>query len=169
MKAYTVYPINDTYGQVKMVEVLSYDRNKYAVVQYNGEHHEIKQGYIWKDDKLTKRFTTFHWAMLPHTPDGLKPSQLRANMERKHNNRDKRTIYWLCYANGKSRRYKNVLRALDAFAHSTGDRYVIKERRGDGWAFASSTMIEVENGQLACYPGLTGKHWRRVYRTLQNK
>ena len=167
MKAYTDYPFvgQDTYGRVKEVDVLSYDRNKYVSVRYNGENYEIKRGYIWKDSGLTKGFPTIAWTSLPFEPDEAKPTKLQANKERKQIKRAKTTIYRL-YTSNKCRQYRNVLRALDAFSRANGDRYLNKLVSAYGW-FSGSIPIEVTGGELQCTRSLTNRHWSRVYRSMK--
>ena len=66
MKAYTDYPFTqDSCVEVKEIDVLSYDRNKYAVVEYQGEEYTIKRGYIWRDVALTTGFPVIYWCSLP--------------------------------------------------------------------------------------------------------
>ena len=163
MKAYTDYPLLDpaTDNEVKEIDVLSYDRNKYVVVRYNDEEHEVKRGYIWKDSKLTKGFPTIAWTSLPSAPHEVKPTKIQANKERKQINRSKTTVYRV-YANNKYKQYRNVLRALDAFSRASGDRYLNKFVIGHGW-FSCSVPIEVTDGDLHYTNSLTKRHWRRVY------
>ena len=62
--------------------------------------------------------------------------------------------------------YRNVSRALDAFARADGDRYLNKHVRDSIW-FTSTVPIEVINGEIQCTKELTGNHWRRVYRNIK--
>ena len=47
------------------IEILSYDNNKYVKVRLpSGEETEIKRGYIYRDEKLTRRIPAINWHIL---------------------------------------------------------------------------------------------------------
>lgn len=60
IKAYTDY-----YGAAEQITLLSYDDDKYVkVLRADGTEDEIKRGYIFKDELLTKRFSRRQWFVL---------------------------------------------------------------------------------------------------------
>jgi hypothetical protein len=67
---WTDYPLYEhEAGQrcpTRLVEILSYDNNKYAKVRHLVDGHvvEVKTGYIFKNPVLTKNFPIFTWYLL---------------------------------------------------------------------------------------------------------
>ena len=53
MQAYTDYPIADGTQIVREVTVLTWDRNKYCLVEFGNIRYEIKVGYLYTDNLLT--------------------------------------------------------------------------------------------------------------------
>jgi hypothetical protein len=54
------------FGDTPMpIEILSYDNNKYVRIRKStGEEDEIKRGYIYADEKLTRRIPQINWFIL---------------------------------------------------------------------------------------------------------
>lgn len=147
MKAYTNYPseTNPTSSVVE-IEVLSYDRNKYATVCHEGEEEDIKTGYIYKDPALTKRFSNIHWMMLPEEPWDRKPTRLEAHEELKATYRRKKTRYTV-YTDNKVKYFRNRSDALKYFASTVGySRLIMQVVGGKRWVH--KTLLEREDGHL---------------------
>lgn len=147
MKAYTDYPLqtNPTSSVVE-IEVLSYDRNKYAGVRHDGEEEEIKTGYIYKDPACTKLFPKIHWVLLPCVPWGKKPTRLEAYREHKKFYRANKVRYAF-YSENKKGRYASLDAALKVFSACDQDcsvfvNYVKGTGRGGG------LLVSREDGHL---------------------
>ena len=73
MKAYTDYPFEgNENGSTIEVEVLAYDRNKYAQVNWNGEIHEVKTGYLYREPERQKNLKYSELIALPIEVGGKK-------------------------------------------------------------------------------------------------
>lgn len=147
MKAYTNYPLqtNPTSSVVE-IEVLSYDRNKYAGVRHDGEEEEIKTGYIYKDAELTKRFAEIEWYLLPEDAWSKKPTRQQAYQEMKYDKRRKGIKYALNLG-GSLKEYKNLSDALSAFASSSQDGWLLRSVR-KGYSFNAGPILERVDGWL---------------------
>lgn len=145
MKAYTSYPL-ECHPGVTEIEVLSYDRNKYCTVRYNGVEYEIKRGYIWKDMALTKSFAEIEWYLLPEDAWSKKPTRRQAYQEMKYDNRRKGTKYALNLG-GSLKEYKNLSDALSAFASSSQDGWLLRSVR-KGYSFNAGPILERVDGWL---------------------
>lgn len=65
IKATNIKAYTDYYGAADQITLLSYDGDKYAkVLRADGSEDEIKRGYIYKDELLTKRFSRRQWFVL---------------------------------------------------------------------------------------------------------
>lgn len=62
--AWTDYPIDDDHS-TKKVQLLRYDRNKYASVQWGDKFESIKAGYLFQDIGLKHRMSSLDLYMLP--------------------------------------------------------------------------------------------------------
>lgn len=149
MKAYTSYPL-ECHPGVTEIEVLSYDRNKYCTVRYNGVEYEIKRGYIWKDPALTKRFSEIEWYLLPQEPWGTSPTRQQAYQEMKHDKRRKRINYTLIFRDCR-KDYKHLSDALAAFASSSQDGWLTRFV-GKGYSFRVGPILERVDGWLYIVP-----------------
>lgn len=147
MKAYTDYPLetNPTSGVVE-IEVLSYDRNKYAGVRHDGEEEEIKIGYIYKDPACTKTFANIHWLLLPRNPWDKKPTRLEAYREHKKTYRFKKISYAL-YSKGKKKHYTNLSDALKALSSCERD-YALFVNTVNGRGWGGGLLVSREDGHL---------------------
>lgn len=149
MKAYTSYPLEGRPGVIE-IEVLSYDRNKYCTVRYNGVEYEIKRGYIWKDTALTKSFAEIEWYLLPEDAWSKKPTRRQAYQERKHDKRHKGIKYALNLG-GSRKEYKNLSDALSAFASASQDGWLSRFVR-KGYSFSVGPILERVDGWLYVVP-----------------
>lgn len=81
-KAYTDYPIlGDGDHSIRQVDVVAYDRDKYARIVFNGEYYEVKSGYIFVDAQLKRRFSKYAWYSLPLEPGETAPTKLQVARE----------------------------------------------------------------------------------------
>lgn len=165
MKAYTDYPLQtNPQSNVVEIQVLSYDRNKYATIRHEGEEEEIKTGYIWKDPELTKRVSDLCFLRLPVKPWDKAPSKLKAYREYKKTYRHKRVSYTL-YRGSQYRYYSTLDSALKAFSNTVGDCYVIVVTvSGYGWS--TRMLLSREKGQLYAatnrrHPTLNPRHLKK--------
>lgn len=164
MKAYTAYPLKGHPG-VTEIEVLSYDRDKYCTVRYNGVEDEIKRGYVWKDPALTKRFTDIHWMLLPRNSWEAKPTRLQAHQELKKTYRSKKTDYFV-YLDGRKKIYGNLKAALSAFASSNVDGWVTK-CLSYKCGFSTGCLVERENSQLYVISDLSEANWKLINKEIK--
>lgn len=106
---------------VKEVTLLSYDRNKYAEVEYNGEIHSIKGGYLYKDKELSKRLK--RWKFKVPTEHGEKtPTRKEYAAETKNLRKQKKSesYYFLVAAiYSRVKKFKNKIDAIQELAHSS--------------------------------------------------
>jgi hypothetical protein len=123
IKCYTNYPFYDddvTYD-VKEVILLSYDRNKYAEVEYNGEIHSIKGGYLYKDKELSKRLK--RWKFKVPTEHGEKiPTRKEYAAETKNLRKRKKSESYYVLVDSITyrlvKKLKNKIAAIRALAHA---------------------------------------------------
>ncbi len=106
MKALTDYPFDDT-DDFKEVEVLSWDRDKYAKVRTSaGTIEEIKRGYLQPIDQT--RSSEIYWYMLPTEVGSSRKTKREAHQELMKIRRCEKTSYDV---NGKCfRSLKSALR-----------------------------------------------------------
>lgn len=124
IKCYTNYPMtaDETTYFVKEVILLSYDRDKYAEIEYNGEIHSIKGGYLYKDKELTKRIK--RWKYKVPTEHGKTiPTRKEYAAEVKNLRKGKKSkSYYLLFGNsrayGRGKKFKNKIDAIRALAHA---------------------------------------------------
>lgn len=118
MKAYTDYPmIGYRIGsfvnlEIVQVDVLSYDRNKYCKVRWNGEIHEIKAGYLHRLPDLSDK----SWRWLYSLPIGInekKPTRHQIQAELKEI-RKKSTRYIVYDDNFGQKAFSRLSSALNA-------------------------------------------------------
>lgn len=72
MKAWTEYPLeNKEYEGLGLVwreiEVLSWDRDKYLIVIFEGHRSMIKAGYVFREGELKENLTRQELDSLPET------------------------------------------------------------------------------------------------------
>lgn len=165
MKAYTDYPLQtNPNSEVVEIEVFSYDRNKYCTVRHAGEEEEIKAGYVWRDPKLTKRFSNLCWLQLPVKPWNKAPSRLQVFAEYKRIYRSKKVSYTLY--NGSEDHYYNTLSdALKAFSRVKGDCYLFADTVG-GFGWSARMILSREKGHLFVAsdnrrPALKSRHLKK--------
>lgn len=93
-KAYTDYTIlGDRDHSIRQVDVVAYDRDKYARIVFNGEYYEVKSGYIFADDQLKLRFSKYAWYSLPTEIDGKYPTRKEVHDTVKKEYRRRKTLY----------------------------------------------------------------------------
>lgn len=118
MKAFTDYPFDGEVG-VYEVKMLAYDRNKYVKIDVDGEIEEIKAGYLFKDEKLTKNFSINNLLSLPIVLNEPKPNKKQVHREVMKIKRMKNSSYSVRFVSnfGKStfKRFKNFCDALKFF------------------------------------------------------
>lgn len=154
------------------IEVLSYDRNKYCIVKHDGVEDEIKQGYIYKDRKLTKQFTDIHWMLLPRAPWDKKPTRLEAHEELKATYRRKKTRYTV-YTDNKVEDFRNRPDALKYFASTVGYSLLIMQVVG-GKRWVHKKILEREDGHLFTpsrrgFPDIKIRHLKKYKIELYKK
>ena len=145
IKCYTNYPFYDddvTYD-VKEVILLSYDRNKYAAVEYNGEVHSIKCGYLYKDKELSKRLK--RWKFKVPTEHGEKiPTRKEYAEESKNDRKQKKSeSYYLLFGNsqlyGLGKKFKNKIDAIRALAHAPAYTEILKHYHYNNYYIVNKT------------------------------
>lgn len=103
MKAYTDYPLNGNENSAIIeVELLSYDRNKYCNVLFNGEIQSMKAGYLYRDPDL-KNYLGDWVLKVPCKLDMKKPTKHQYENERRKNRIDK--TRYLVYNTDYSTKY----------------------------------------------------------------
>lgn len=117
IRAYTDYPLyGDKSQAVKEVQVLTYDRNKYALVLHKNTEEVIKAGYLFKDPHMSKRLTLAMLLALPRTTAEAAPTRHQTRNAIKRHRRFSKTEY--AVKAEKLRTYANLRDALVAFKSS---------------------------------------------------
>ncbi|HET8687941.1 MAG TPA: hypothetical protein VFM18_14970 [Methanosarcina sp.] len=103
MKAYTNYPLDGNENSIIIeVDLLSYDRNKYCNVLFNGEIQSMKAGYLYRDPELKKHIG--NWLLKVPFEIGMKmPTKHQYENERRMNRLDKTS--YLVYNTASSAPY----------------------------------------------------------------
>ncbi len=114
MKYVTDYPIEgNPEGKWVEVKLLSYDRNKYVYVDFNGMHDEVKQDYIksidTKGDKKDLKHTSL--CFLPTEIGGKKPTRREIFAELKEER--KYCISYFVYSSSKDSYKSVIVKSLD--------------------------------------------------------
>lgn len=163
-RAFTDYPLPTRQGMVE-VDVVAYDRNKYATVRYAGEEFQIKRGYLHADAAMTRQITRARWCALPYAADAPAPTRRAAERERKTKVRTKRTRYTLWI--GQRRHDAATLAVALRCARGKTDFSIFRTRHlGRKWA--NTFLVRANGGQLTvgCRPGqrpvLKQKHLRQL-------
>ena len=155
MKAYTDYPFegNETSAVVE-VKVLSYDRNKYSKVEYCGNEHEVKSGYLFVDHDLKKRPSKSALWALPLSADDHPPSRGKLSRELKCDRKIKMDYEVL--VNGGRRRFAS-LKAAAFFAkgkmrgHYCSSNLVLVMQQKSGTRYISMPLFEVSPDGLVIF------------------
>lgn len=117
MRVYTDYPMSLENGhvinsEIVQVDVLSYDRNKYCKVSWNGEIHEIKAGYLHRLPNLSDK--SWKWIYsLPIEINEKKPTHHQIQAELKEI-RKKSTQYIVYDDNFFQKEFSRLSSALNA-------------------------------------------------------
>lgn len=103
MKVYTNYPLDgNENSETVEVDLLSYDRNKYCNVIFNGEIQSMKSGYLYRDPKMKKHVG--NWLQKVPFEIGMKmPTNHQYENERRKNRLDKAS--YLVYNTASSAPY----------------------------------------------------------------
>lgn len=134
---------DDIAYDVKEVTLLSYDRNKYAEVDYNGEIHSIKGGYLYKDKELSKLLK--RWKFKVPTERGEKtPTRKEYAAETKNlRKRKKSESYCLLFGNsrsyGRGKKFKNKIDAIRALAHAPAYTEMLKHYHYNNYYIVNKT------------------------------
>lgn len=150
--AFTNYPIEGSpLGDVVKVEVLTYDRNKYALVRYQGHIDEVKAGYLMRDHRLDKPLSHLTLALLPYTLEGTRPSKQKAQQEVSRKRKLRKTYYCVIRNNNGAAEnqgeFSNLRDALKAFKACGNDALLFRDSR-QGYSYRSVPMMEMEDGFL---------------------
>lgn len=149
MKAYTDYPFVDGDYSIKEIEVLAYDRDKYASVRTpDGTIDQVKTGYITKDAGATKFFNRRVWHSLPTCVSGLKPTRKEVAAERKRWYKKKVTYCVFRTNEHRHRTFTNLKAALEFVktAGIGGSELVRYSDRKNSWT--SDCLIRYDEGVL---------------------
>jgi hypothetical protein len=154
--AYTDYPLHESEwykpAPTRAIELLSYDNNKYARVRYleNNQELEVKAGYIFKDDRLSKRFKRVYWYLLG------------GGDRKRYRPREKKTQWWIMlpeshpFSKHRFGTLQKALRVALAHARHTNALVTVYEDthtcNSSGRAYVGWTTINVHpDGQCFKY------------------
>ena len=151
MKAYTDYPFEgNENGSTIEVEVLAYDRNKYAQVNWNGEIHEVKTGYLYREPERQKNLKYSELIALPIEVGGKKMTKKEVSKYIKEENRRK-TKYFVWVGSHKTET-ASLKKALSIFAkYYKEDKCCIIKDQSAGYWSNHMGLIESEFGNLILF------------------
>lgn len=152
-KAYTDYPIlGDGDHSIRQVDVVAYDRDKYARIVFNGKDYEVKSGYIFADAQLKRRFSKYAWYSLPTEIDGKYPTRKEVHDTVKAEYRRKKVKYIVSKQHPTTLKYtEKIFRNLHgALAYASA----IKKRTDadverviqSGFSYHSQGILCIEDG-----------------------
>ncbi len=148
MKAYTDYPFEgNENGSTIEVEVLAYDRNKYAKVKWNGEIHEVKTGYLYRTPEKIKTLKYSEVIALPVEVGGKKMTKKEVSSYIKEETR-RRTKYFVWVGSHKTET-ASLKKAFAIFAkyYKEDKCCIIKDQSAGFWS-KHMGLIESEFGNL---------------------
>jgi hypothetical protein len=156
MVAYTDYPLGQPPRQVVRVTVLAYDRNKYATVVFDGEPHEVKRGYLFDDQAMTRRLRDSKLYGLPAAADGVVPSrkQVAAELREKRYHLTDYTVW----VGDKRHPAKSLRSALRVFATNfRRTNCSITRYRAYGGGSIHEGLIDSEAGVITLISSRNGR------------
>lgn len=165
-RAFTDYPLPARQGMVE-VDVVAYDRNKYATVRYAGDEFQVKRGYLHADAAMTRQIPRARWCALPYATTAPAPTRRAAERERKAKARAKQTRYTLWI--GPCRHDIGTLAEALRRARQLTDFHLFRTRRlGGSWT--NACLIEVAAGQITlCATSKRGFLTKRHLRQLESR
>lgn len=145
--AWTDYPIGSD-NSIKQVELVRYDRNKYALVKFGEEFKGIKSGYLFQDSALTRHMTAMALYALPiHDEDRAHTRLEVVNALRKEMRRQ--TTYAL-YVGKKRFRYTNLDEALAKLAPVIlKEECHLSRHQKKNYSYISEPLINSEDGYFS--------------------
>lgn len=149
--AWTDYPIDDDHS-TKQVQVLRYDRNKYASVQWGDKFESIKVGYLYRDSELQRRLSQINLYMLPAYEDDRSHSRREATAALRQETRRK-TTYDL-WAGQDRLEFNSLSSALKKLSNHLLEMDCLLSRTVRcNYGFRSEPLIESENGFFSLFIG----------------
>jgi hypothetical protein len=149
ISAWTDYPIDDDHS-TKKVQVLRYDRNKYASVQWGDKFESIKVGYLFQDIELQRRLSALELYMLPaYEGDRYHSRREATETLRKETRRRINYDLWV----GQNRlEFSSLSAALKKLAkHLIKVDCVLSRTVRCNYGFRSEPLIESENGYFSLF------------------
>jgi len=161
MKAYTDYPfieLGDIAGKVapvREVEVLTYDRDKYALVLFDNVYQSIKAGYLYKTNNVSTirsrkapNVNRFDLYSLPIEDGGTSHNRKQVT-EYLKTIRKRKTTYRF-YTPTRMFEYSNLRASLSHFVslYTKLDCFLLKEVK-KGCGFSSIPIAESVEGRLS--------------------
>lgn len=139
LKAFTDYPLEGATGVVE-VQMLAYDRNKYATVRFGAQVTKIKAGYLYRDPALTRCLARVEFYSLPVADDAPTPSRRQACRELKARRR-KKTTYTV-----RQRCFTTLRAAAKALArcYLSNQEANLWRERGIGGSWSNAPLLEIE-------------------------
>lgn len=145
MKAYTDYPFVDGDYSIKEIEVLAYDRDKYASVRTpDGTINQVKTGYITKDAGATKFFNRRVWHSLPERVFGPRPT--RKQIATTHKRFYKKRVTYRVFWETSARKFTNLVDAIAFIKTINIDDCNLVRYSDLKTSWTSEPLLGIENG-----------------------
>ena len=147
LRAFTDYPIAGSAGVVE-IEVLAYDRDKYANVRLLSDPNateSVKSGYIFLDAALTQRPGMVRLYGLPTEmgEPGYNRRQVHATLKTEHKRKTEYNL-WVGETRHTYATLREALRHL-ARVYRTHDCGLCRTRK-EGYSWVSMPLLDVETG-----------------------
>lgn len=156
LKAFTDYPI-DGYDGVHQVEVIAYDRDKYATVRIGSSVEDVKSGYLFRDEALTRRLSRVSLYRLPVEAGAPADSHEKVQRELKRL-RSRRTDYTL-WVGDTPHQYKSLAEALVGMSRvPRGETTLLRRCRHFKCGFVSECLLENGPDGFVTFTGTKGRH-----------
>lgn len=140
LKAFTDYPIEGHTGIIE-VEVLAFDRNKYATVRIGDIVEDVKRCYLCRDPALTRPLDLVRLYQLPQEVG--EPAEPRAQVFRTLKHERRRRTDYILWVGDTRHAYKTLDAALRHMARvSRTETCLLRRCRSMNYGFSSEGLVE---------------------------
>lgn len=156
LKAFTDYPI-DGYNGVHQVEVLAYDRDKYATVRIGSSVEDVKSGYLFRDPALTRHLSRVSLYRLPQEVG--EPADSHEEVQRELKRLRRRRADYTLWVGDIAHQYKSLAEALGHMSRvPCTETTLLRRCRHFKCGFVSECLMEQGPEGFVTFTGTKGRH-----------